>query len=99
MRGCGVIATAQLIGDFLANKTSTQFGEVLPSYTPGVHLTNLNEVLPEFAISAIREAIPEFAKQVRGYDLADALLTGVETRTSAPIRIKRDDETLQSINT
>ena len=97
--GSNYAAPAQLIGDFLANKTSTQFGEVLPSYTPGVHLTNLNEVLPEFAISAIREAIPEFAKQVRGYDLADALLTGVETRTSAPIRIKRDDETLQSINT
>ena len=97
--GSNYAAPAQLIGDFLANKTSTQFGEVQPSYTPGVHLTNLNEALPEFAISAIREAIPEFAKQVRGYDLADGLLTGVETRTSAPIRIKRDDETLQSINT
>ena len=97
--GSNYAAPAQLIGDFLANKTSTQFGEVLPSYTPGVHLTNLNEALPEFAISAIREAIPEFAKQVRDYDLHDGLLTGVETRTSAPIRIKRDDETLQSINT
>ena len=97
--GSNYAAPAQLIGDFLANKSSTQFGEVLPSYTPGIHLTNLNEALPEFAISAIREAIPEFAKQVRGYDLADGLLTGVETRTSAPIRIKRDDETLQSINT
>ena len=96
---CNWAAPAQLIGDFLANKTSTQFGEVQPSYTPGVHLTNLNEALPEFAISAIREAIPTFAKQVRGYDLYDGLLTGVETRTSAPIRIKRDDETLQSINT
>ncbi len=97
--GSNYAAPAQLIGDFLANKTSTQFGEVQPSYTPGVHLTNLNEALPEFAISAIREAIPTFAKQVRGYDLYDGLLTGVETRTSAPIRIKRDDETLQSINT
>ena len=92
-------APGQLIGDFLANKASVKFGEVLPSYTPGVHLTNLNEALPEFAIDAIREAIPQFAKQIHGYDLYDGLLTGVETRTSAPIRIKRDDETLQSINT
>ena len=97
--GSNYAAPAQLIGDFLANKPSTQLGEVLPSYTPGVHLTNLDSALPEFAISAIREAIPAFARQVRGYDLADGLLTGVETRTSSPIRIKRDDETLQSINT
>ena len=97
--GSNYAAPAQLIGDFLANKPSTQFGEVLPSYTPGVHLTNLNTALPEFAISAIREAIPAFAKQIKGYDLADGLLTGVETRTSSPIRIKRDDETLESINT
>jgi uncharacterized FAD-dependent dehydrogenase len=92
-------APGQLIGDFLANKASTEFGEVLPSYTPGVHLTNLDSALPEFAISAIREAIPAFAKQIKGFDLADGILTGVETRTSSPIRIKRDDETLQSINT
>ncbi|HSF71663.1 MAG TPA: hypothetical protein VLA25_05175, partial [Methylotenera sp.] len=61
--------------------------------------TNLDAALPAFAITAIREAIPAFAKQVKGYDLADGILTGVETRTSSPIRIKRDDETLQSINT
>ena len=97
--GSNYAAPAQLIGDFLANKPSSQFGVVLPSYTPGVHLTNLNSALPEFAISAIREAIPQFAKQIKGFDLADALLTGVETRTSSPIRIKREDETLQSINT
>ena len=97
--GSNYAAPGQLIGDFLANKASTQFGEVLPSYTPSVNLTNLNDALPTFAIDAIREAIPQFAKQVRGYDLHDGLLTGVETRTSAPIRIKRDDETLQSINT
>ena len=97
--GSNYAAPAQLIGDFLANKPSTQFGEVLPSYTPGVHLTSLESALPEFAISAIREAIPQFAKQVRGYDLYDGLLTGVETRTSAPIRIKRDDSSLESINT
>ncbi len=97
--GSSYQAPAQLIGDFLANKPSAKFGDVLPSYTPGVHLTNLNEALPEFAISAIREAIPAFAKQVKGYDLADGILTGVETRTSSPIRIKRNEETLQSINT
>lgn len=92
-------APGQLIGDFLNNIPSTKFGEVKPSYTPSVHLTNLETTLPKFAIDAIREAIPEFAKQIKGYDLADGILTGVETRTSSPIRIKRDDETLQSINT
>jgi len=97
--GSNYNAPGQLIGDFLANRPSTKFGEVTPSYTPGVHLTNLDTALPEFAITAIREAIPEFAKQVKGFDLADGILTGVETRTSSPIRIKRDDDTLQSINT
>jgi len=97
--GSNYNAPGQLIGDFLANRPSTKFGEVMPSYTPGVHLTNLDTALPEFAITAIREAIPEFAKQIKGFDLADGVLTGVETRTSSPIRIKRDDETLQSINT
>ena len=92
-------APGQLIGDFLSNKASTEFGEVTPSYTPGVHLTNLETALPEYAITAIREAIPEFAKQIKGFDLADGILTGVETRTSSPIRIKRNDDNLQSINT
>jgi uncharacterized protein len=92
-------APGQLIGDFLNNIASTKFGEVQPSYTPSVHLTNLETALPKFAIDAIREAIPQFAKQIKGYDLADGILTGVETRTSSPIRIKRDDNSLQSINT
>jgi hypothetical protein len=92
-------APGQLIGDFLANKPSTQFGEVTPSYTPGVHLTNLDSALPEYAITAIREAIPKFAKQIKGFDFPDGILTGVETRTSSPIRIKRNDDDLQSINT
>ena len=92
-------APGQLIGDFLSNKASTEFGEVTPSYTPGVHLTNLETALPEYAITAIREAIPEFAKQIKGFDLADGILMGVETRTSSPIRIKRNDDNLQSINT
>jgi len=99
MGGSNYNAPGQLIGDFLANKPSTQLGQVTPSYTPGVTLTNLADALPEFAITAMREAIPEFAKKINGFDLADAVLTGVETRTSAPIRIKRDDESLQSINT
>ena len=97
--GSNYNAPGQLIGDFLANRASTKFGEVMPSYTPGVTLTNLDTALPEFAITAMREAIPAFAKQVQGFDLADGVLTGVETRTSSPIRIKRDDDTLQSINT
>ncbi|MES2499040.1 MAG: NAD(P)/FAD-dependent oxidoreductase [Pseudomonadota bacterium] len=97
--GSNYTAPAQLIGDFLANKSSQQLGEVSPSYTPGVHLTNLESALPKFAIDAIREAIPAFAKQIKGYDMPEAILTGVETRTSSPLRIKRDDETLQSINT
>ncbi len=92
-------APGQLIGDFLANQPSTQFGEVTPSYTPGVHLTNLDTALPEYVITAIREAIPQFAKQIKGFDLTDGILTGVETRTSSPIRIKRNDDNLQSINT
>ncbi|MDO9392501.1 MAG: NAD(P)/FAD-dependent oxidoreductase, partial [Methylotenera sp.] len=92
-------APGQLVGDFLANQPSTQFGEVTPSYTPGVHLTNLDTALPEYVISAIREAIPQFAKQIKGFDMPDAILTGVETRTSSPIRIKRNDDDLQSINT
>jgi len=99
MGGSNYNAPGQLIGDFLANNPSTQLGQVTPSYTPGVTLTNLADALPEFAITAMREAIPEFAKKINGFDLHDAVLTGVETRTSAPIRIKRDDETLQSINT
>jgi len=97
--GSNYQAPGQLIGDFLANRASTHLGEVMPSYTPGVHLTNLDTALPEFAITAMREAIPAFAKQVKGFDLPDAVLTGVETRTSSPIRIKRDDDTLESINT
>jgi len=92
-------APGQLVGDFLAGRPSTKFGEVLPSYTPGVHLTDLSAALPDYAIVAIREALPAFAKQIRGFDLGDAVLTGVETRTSSPIRIKRNKDDYQSINT
>jgi len=92
-------APGQLVGDFLANRPSTKFGDVIPSYTPGVHLTDLSSALPDFAIDAIREAIPAFAKQIKGFDLPDSILTGVETRTSSPIRIKRNKDDMQSINT
>jgi uncharacterized FAD-dependent dehydrogenase len=91
-------APGQLVGDFLAGKASTTFGNVLPSYTPGVHLCDLSHALPDYAIEAIREALPAFARQIEGFDLPDAVLTGVETRTSSPIRIKRNDGDLQSIN-
>ena len=97
--GSNYQAPGQLVGDFLAGRPSTKFGEVQPSYTPGVHLCDLSTALPDYAITAIREALPAFAKQLKGYDLADAVLTGVETRTSSPIRIKRNKDDYQSINT
>ena len=92
-------APGQLVGDFIAGRASTKFGEVQPSYTPGVHLTDLATALPEYAIVAIREALPAFAKQIKGFDISDAVLTGVETRTSSPVRIKRNADDYQSINT
>lgn len=91
-------APGQLVGDFLAGRPSTDFGAVKPSYAPGVHLTDLSQSLPEYAIAAIREAIPAFNKQIKGFAMDEAMLTGVETRTSSPIRIKRNEE-YQSINT
>lgn len=92
-------APGQLVGDFLAGRPSTAFGSVRPSYTPGVNLCDLSEALPEYAIAAIREALPVFAKQIKGFDLPEAVLTGVETRTSSPLRITRNDSDLQSVNT
>ncbi len=92
-------APGQLMGDFVAGRASTEFGSVVPSYKPGVQLTDLAQALPEFAVSALREAFPAFDKQIKGYFKHDALLTGLETRTSSPIRIKRRDDTLQSLNT
>lgn len=97
--GSDYCAPAQLIGDFLANKPSKELGSVIPSYKPGVKLGNLADALPNYAIEAIREAIPEFNKKIRGFSMKDAIFTGVETRTSSPIRIKRDDISFESINT
>jgi uncharacterized FAD-dependent dehydrogenase len=91
-------APAQLVGDFLAGRPSTEFGSVLPSYRPGVRLGDLSTSLPDYAIAAIREALPVFDKKIRGFAMNDALLTGVETRTSSPIRIPRN-ENFQSLNT
>ncbi|WP_166261956.1 NAD(P)/FAD-dependent oxidoreductase [Marinobacter salicampi] len=92
-------APAQLVGDFIAGRPSEQLGEVEPSYKPGIRLGDLAPSLPHYAIEAIREALPAFGRQIRGFDRADALLTGVETRTSSPVRITRDRESLQSLNT
>jgi len=91
-------APGQLVGDFLRGVPSTQLGDVVPSYKPGVTLTDLAVTLPTFAIEAIREALPIFGRQIVGFDRDDAILTGIETRTSAPLRITRDAESLQSLN-
>lgn len=91
-------APGQLVGDFLNGRASKEFGKVTPSYTPGITLTDLSEALPQFAIEAIREALPAFDKQIKGFAMNDAILTGVETRTSSPIRIKRREDG-QSLNT
>ena len=91
-------APGQKVGDFLAGRASTELGTVTPSYRPGVHLTDLSDCLPDYAIAAIREALPAFARQIPGFAMDDAILTGVETRTSSPIRIRRGDD-FQSLNT
>lgn len=90
-------APGQLVGDFIAGKASTQLGSVEPSYKPGVHLTDLASALPEYAITAMREALPAFGKKIKGFDMHDAVLTGVETRTSSPLRITRGND-FQSLN-
>ena len=91
-------APGQLVGDFLAAKPSTELGSVVPSYQPGVHLTDLSRALPDYAIDAIREALPVFDKKIKGFAMHEAILTAVETRTSSPVRIKRDKDSFQSLN-
>ena len=90
-------APAQLVGDFLQGRPSAKLGSVEPSYKPGVRLGDLATALPDYAIAAIREAIPAFDRQIKGFNLPDAVLTGVETRTSSPLRITRGED-FQSIN-
>ncbi|MEW6694352.1 MAG: FAD-dependent protein [Pseudomonadota bacterium] len=96
--GGGYLAPGQRVDDFLAGRPSTAFGDVLPSYKPGVTLGDLSRVLPAYAVAAMREALPVFGRQIRGYDRPDALMTGVETRTSSPLRITRGTD-YQSLNT
>lgn len=97
MGGSNYQAPAQLVGDFVARRPSTALGSVEPSYKPGVTLGDLAPSLPAFAIEAIREALPAFDRQIKGYNLPDAVLTGIETRTSSPLRITRGED-YQSLN-
>ncbi len=96
--GSSYNAPAQLVGDFLARRASTQLGSVEPSYKPGVTMVDLHEALPAYATEAMREALPAFGRKIRGYDMHDAVLTGVETRTSSPLKIGRGED-FQSLNT
>ena len=90
-------APAQLVGDFIAGRPSTQLGDVEPSYQPGVKLGSLHEALPGYAVAALREALPAFGRKLKGFDMPGAVLTGVETRTSSPLKITRG-ENYQSLN-
>ena len=96
--GSSYAAPGQKVGDFLAGRPSTELGEVNPSYKPGVTMTDLAQCLPPFAIEAMREAIPAFGRQIAHYDHPDVVMTGVETRTSSPVRITRGKD-FQSLNT
>jgi uncharacterized FAD-dependent dehydrogenase len=96
--GSSYEAPAQLVGDFIADRPSSALGSVEPSYKPGVKMVSLNSALPDYAITAMREALPMFGRKIKGYDMHDAVMTGVETRTSSPLRIARNDDTLQSPN-
>ena len=95
--GSSYHAPGQTVGDFLAGRPSTRLGEVIPSYKPGVTLTDLSLCLPDFVLEAFREALPVFGRQIAHYDHPDAVMTGVETRTSSPIRITRGGD-FQSLN-
>jgi uncharacterized FAD-dependent dehydrogenase len=94
--GSNYEAPAQLVGDFIANRASTTLASVEPSYKPGVKMVHLNDALPSFVTDAMREALPLFGQKIKGFDMHDAVMTGVETRTSSPLRIDRDDVSLQS---
>jgi uncharacterized protein len=95
--GGGYVAPGQLVGDFIQGQPSSALGNVLPSYKPGVAMSDLATGLPDYAIAAIREALPAFERQIKGFAMADAVLTGVETRTSSPLRITRGKDR-QSVN-
>ncbi|HKX36510.1 MAG TPA: hypothetical protein VJM79_07585, partial [Rhizorhapis sp.] len=95
--GSSYWAPGQKVGDFLAGRPSAGLGEVIPSYKPGVTMTDLSQCLPAFAVEAMREALPVFGRQITNYDHPDAVMTGVETRTSSPLRITRGKD-FQSLN-
>jgi len=95
--GASYEAPGQLVGDFLAGRASTALGTVQPSYKPGVKLVDLATSLPSYAIEAIRDALPVFGRKIKGFDMADAVLTGIETRTSSPLKLPRGAD-LQSTN-
>ena len=95
--GSNYQAPAQLVGDFVAGRRSRVLGSIEPSYKPGVSLGDLASALPAYAIEAMREAFPAFGRKIAGFDMPDAVLTGVETRTSSPIKMTRGDD-LQSVN-
>ena len=96
--GSNYHAPAQRVGDFLAGRPSTTLGSIIPSYRPGVTPTDLAPCLPDYAVEAMREAIPVFGRQIAGYDHPDVVMTGVETRTSSPVRFTRGED-FQSLNT
>ena len=91
-------APTQMAGDFLQGKMSTDLGRVEPSYKPGVTLTDLNLLLPSFVADAMKEALPEMGKKLAGFDCYDAVMTGIESRSSSPVRIVRDPETFESVS-
>ena len=95
--GSNWFAPGQTVGDFLASKPSTELRSVIPSYKPGVTPTDLSLCLPDYAVTAIREALPVFGRQIPGFAMEDAVMTGVETRTSSPIRMTRGKD-FQSLN-
>ncbi len=95
--GSDYSAPGQTVGDFLAGRPSTALGSVTPSYRPGVTMTDLSQCLPDYVLESFREAIPAFGRQIRNYDHPDVVMTGVETRTSSPIRITRGRD-FQSLN-
>ncbi|MES2632302.1 MAG: NAD(P)/FAD-dependent oxidoreductase [Pseudomonadota bacterium] len=90
-------APGQLVGDFIKGQASTALGSVEPSYKPGVKLGDLHQALPDYAIAALREALPAFGRKIKGFDMPDAVLTGVETRTSSPLKMTRGED-YQSLN-
>ena len=95
--GASWFAPCQLVGDFLKNQPSTALGSVIPSYKPGVTPTDLNLCLPEYATTAMRQALQAFGRQIQGFSMDEAVMTGVETRTSSPVRMTRGAD-FQSLN-